>query len=223
MTHLHPAESGFDYDGGPTLHGRCQRNPGTGTDSQLRSDRGSSSLDHADPEIPGPKLTKEMTMSMTSALLPEFDREMATTRRLLERVPEQDAAWKPHDKSMSLGQLAIHIGHIPAYGALALLHDEFDAAGSPRPQFTTTAALVDAFDDNVRQTREALAAATGDQLMQPWTFRSGDSVVFTMPRAAVLRTLLFSHIIHHRGQLSVYLRLRDVPLPSIYGPSADEQ
>ena len=161
-------------------------------------------------------------MSMTSALLPEFDREMATTRRLLERVPEQDAAWKPHDKSMSLGQLASHLGHIPAYGALIVLHDEYNAAGSARPEFSSTAALVDAFDDNVRKTREALAAATDEQLMQPWTFRSGDTVVFAMPRAAVMRTLVFSHSIHHRGQLSVYLRLRDVPVPSIYGPSADE-
>lgn len=162
-------------------------------------------------------------MSMTSALLSEFDREMATTRRLLERVPEQGASWSPHDKSMSLGQLAAHVGNIPAYGALALLHDEYDAAGSPRPIFSSTAALVVAFDDNVRRTHDALAAATDEQLMQQWTFKNGGTVVFAMPRAAILRTLVLSHIIHHRGQLSVYLRLRDVPVPSIYGPSADEQ
>lgn len=161
-------------------------------------------------------------MSISSALLPEFDAEMATTRRVLERVPEQDAAWKPHEKSMSMGQLAIHLGDLPSYGALTLLQDEFDAATAPRSEFTTTAALLAAFDANVARSREAMAAATDEQLMKQWTFRSGSTVIFTMPRTAVLRTFLTNHIIHHRGQMSVYLRLRDVPVPSIYGPSADE-
>lgn len=166
-------------------------------------------------------------MPIASSILPEFDHEMATTRRLLERVPEDDAAWQPHAKSMTLGELATHIGGIPQYGAITIRLDELDVApiggeARPRPTFSTTAALIDTFDANVRETREALETVTDEQLMQPWSLKSAGHTVFTLPRTAAIRSMMLSHLIHHRGQLSVYLRLRDVPLPSIYGPTADE-
>lgn len=166
-------------------------------------------------------------MPIAQFMLPEFDHEMATTRRLLERVPDEDPAWQPHTRSMTLGQLAAHIGNIPQYGLMTLRHEEFDVAPAdgpevPRPRFSTAAALVQTFDVNVREAREAIAGASDEQLMQSWSLKKGGAVMFTLPRAAVLRTLVLNHMIHHRGQLSVYLRLRDVPLPSIYGPTADE-
>lgn len=166
-------------------------------------------------------------MSIAQSMLPEFDHEMATTRRVLERVPEADAAWQPHAKSMTLGQIAAHIASAPFYCTAAMSHDEFDVAppggeAMKMPGFSTTAALVESFDATVRDAREALAGASDEQLMQPWTLKSGGHTIFTLPRVAIIRSMALNHIIHHRGQLSVYLRLRDVPVPSIYGPSADE-
>lgn len=161
-------------------------------------------------------------MPIAQTMLPEFDNEMATTRRLLERVPEKDAAWAPHTKSMTLGQLAQHLAQLPGYGRIALAGSELDLAGfDETPAFESTAAALRTFDENVRATREAVENASDEQLREPWTLRNGDQVILTMPRVAALRVLLMNHLIHHRGQLSVYLRLRDVPLPSIYGPSAD--
>lgn len=161
-------------------------------------------------------------MPIAQTMLPEFDNEMATTRRLLERVPEQDANWAPHTKSMTLGQLSQHLAELPRYGRVALAGPEVDLAGHHGPpEFESTAAALQAFDQNVRAAREAIEHASDEQMREPWTLRRGTQVIFTMPRVAALRVLLMNHMIHHRGQLSVYLRLRDVPLPSIYGPSAD--
>jgi uncharacterized damage-inducible protein DinB len=167
-------------------------------------------------------------MSIAQSMLPEFDHEMATTRRLLERVPEADADWRPHAKSTALGQLAAHIGGLPQLCLLTTSLDEFDMAPpggtqTPPPTFSTTAALLDKFDAGVREAREGIAGASDEQLMQKWAFKKGGATIMALPRVAVIRTLILNHMIHHRGQLSVYLRLRDVPLPSIYGPSADEQ
>jgi uncharacterized damage-inducible protein DinB len=166
-----------------------------------------------------------MAMAIKDALLPEFDHEMGTTRRLLERVPEADFAWKPHDKSMSLGQLAGHIAHIPAWCDSILGSSYFDAAEMPeeaRPKAPESgAALLAAYDKNVAAARARLASCGDAEMMGSWTLKNGGAEVFTMPRAAVLRSFILSHSIHHRGQLSVYLRLRNVPLPSIYGPTAD--
>lgn len=167
-------------------------------------------------------------MSIAQSLLPEFDHEMAITRRVLERVPADHADWQPHAKSMTLGQLAAHMGNIPRWGVVTIRQDEFDMAKAGDGQlesmeFSGSAALIQRFDTNVAEARELLAGASDEHLMQKWSFRSGDHTIFTLPRVAVLRTLVLSHIIHHRGQMSVYLRLRDVPVPSIYGPSADEQ
>lgn len=161
-------------------------------------------------------------MAFADTFLPEFDNEMKTTRNLLERVPFENAAWKPHDKSTGLGSLASHIANLAGFGDMIVNTEERNFGGDQRPKvFGNTTDLLSAFDDNVAKSRTAIARMTDDKLGNPWTLRAGDHVIFTLPRGAVLRTLLMNHIIHHRGQLSVYLRLNNVPLPSIYGPTAD--
>jgi uncharacterized damage-inducible protein DinB len=167
-------------------------------------------------------------MPLSAVFLPEFDHEMRTTRALLERVPENAAAWKPHPKSFSLGELAEHVSSVVRYGAATLQLPELDFASPANArfktrEFTTTRQLVERFDENVRDTRAALSAVTDADFKATWTLRVGDRTVFSLPRSAALRSFIFSHLIHHRGQLSVYLRLRDVPLPPIYGPTADER
>ena len=163
-------------------------------------------------------------MGMMDGYLPEFDREMGTTRRLLERVPFDDPAWTPHPKSMPLLKLATHIADIPNFAVRAMTGTEFDAAAprEPRPAPTSTAELLARFDANVAAARAEIVGKTDPELMVPWKLVANGREIFTLPRIGVLRTLFLNHTIHHRGQLSVYLRLRDVPLPSIYGPSADE-
>ncbi len=163
-------------------------------------------------------------MAIRDALLPELDQEMATTRRLLERIPEEDAAWKPHPKSFSLGDLALHISQLPFWGTTTIRETEFNAKAPNAPvtpSFQSTAQVLQRFDEHVAEMRAALAEASDEELMVPWSLRNGEETIFTLPRVAALRGFVFNHIIHHRGQLSVYLRLRDVPLPSIYGPTAD--
>lgn len=164
-------------------------------------------------------------MAIKDALLPEFDHEMAVTRRVLERVPMGEAAWTPHPKSMSLGRLASHLADIPSWAPTILEKPGYDmaaGANAPHAEHTSREALLEAFDRNVQQARAAIAARSDAEMLAPWTLRAGEHVVFTQPRVGALRGFLFSHSIHHRGQMSVYLRLRDVPVPSIYGPSADE-
>lgn len=163
-------------------------------------------------------------MGMIDGYLPEFDREMGSTRRLLERVPFDIPEWRPHPRSMTLLKLATHIADIPNFGVRALTAPSFDVAAprEAKPTLTSAAELVARFDAHVAAARNALVGKTDPELMAPWKLVNNGKEVFTLPRIGVLRTLLMNHIIHHRGQLSVYLRLRDVPLPSIYGPSADE-
>jgi uncharacterized damage-inducible protein DinB len=162
-------------------------------------------------------------MPMTEALLAEFDHEMTTTRKLLERVPEDRFAWKPHQKSMTLGQLAQHVAMLPMWGSVTLTQTELDVpGGAAPPQAATRAELLATFDGHVADSRRALAAAADAELGVPWTLKQNGHTVFSMPRAAVWRSFVMSHLVHHRGQLSVYLRMQDVALPSIYGPSADE-
>ena len=166
-------------------------------------------------------------MAITDALLPEFDHEMGTTRRLLERVPEQDLAWQPHEKSMTLGRLAGHLANIPTWSGPILDQSVFDlpdAADDPRPgPPTSRAALLREFDAKAAAARASIARRTDQELTAPWTLRKDGREIFTMPRVSALRSFVMNHSIHHRGQLSVYLRLRNVPLPSMYGPTADEQ
>jgi uncharacterized damage-inducible protein DinB len=164
-------------------------------------------------------------MAIKDALLPEFDHEMATTRRLLERVPEAELAWKPHDRSMALGQLAGHIANLPQWCSATLATTVFDLDELPtRSQLPVSrAALIEEFDSKVSAARNRLTSTTDAELMAPWTLKKGGQEVFTLPRISAIRSFVMNHLIHHRGQLSVYLRLKDVPLPSIYGPTADEQ
>lgn len=165
-------------------------------------------------------------MALKDALLPEFDHEVGTTRRLLERVPEADLSWRPHPKSFSLGQLASHIANILHWVNPTCDVSVFDLAtigDDARPkQPTSLAEILKAFDANANTARTKIDAQSDALMLAPWTMKQGDQEVMTMPRTAVLRGFIMNHLIHHRGQLSVYLRLRDVPLPAIYGPSADE-
>jgi len=161
-------------------------------------------------------------MSHPAIPLAEFDQEMATTRRLLERVPEDKGPWKPHEKSFPLGHLAQLISGMPGWITQTLRRTELRLGDFPGYAFQPTAALLKAFDDNVASARDALESVTGPELAVTWSMKAGDHVVFSGPRDEIVRNHL-SHLVHHRGQLSVYLRLVDVPLPSIYGPTADEK
>lgn len=166
-------------------------------------------------------------MRISQTLLPEFDHEMASTRRLLERLPADRADWQPHPKSMALSGLATHLANVPFWASMTVATDELDLAppgGEPMPSPTYTGVddLLATFDKNVADARAALAGASDACLMGPWTLKKGGHAIFTMSRVACLRSFVVNHMIHHRGQLSVYLRQLDVPLPAIYGPSADD-
>jgi uncharacterized damage-inducible protein DinB len=162
-------------------------------------------------------------MNLSQTLLPEFDQEMAGTRRVLERMATDKFTWQPHPKSFSLGKLATHVAQLSSWAAMTLATEEFDVA-QPReaPKVNTTEELLALFDKNSAEAREAIANASNEDWSKPWSLRNGDHVVFTMPRIAVLRGMVMNHIIHHRAQLTVYLRLNDIPVPALYGPSADE-
>ena len=162
-------------------------------------------------------------MSIKDGLLADFDHEMGTTRKLLERLPEDKLAWKPHAKSMTLGGLATHLGNIPHWAATILNEASFDleAAQPNVPEKTSRAEILAAFDQARAPTRGWMDK-TDAEYASPWTLKRGGHEVFTVPRVAAFRNFVLHHIIHHRGQLSVYLRLNDVPVPAIYGPSADE-
>jgi len=162
-------------------------------------------------------------MSLKAALLAEYDHEIGTTRKLLERLPDDKLAWQPHAKSMSLGGLATHLSNLPNWGGPIMNESAFDLAGAPPPLEAkpSRADILAAFDAAARQTR-TLLDKTDAELMAPWSLRRGGHEVFTLPRVAAFRTFVLYHLVHHRGQLSVYLRLNEVPVPAIYGPSADE-
>jgi uncharacterized damage-inducible protein DinB len=163
-------------------------------------------------------------MAIKDALLPEYDHETGTTRRLLERVPEDKLGWQPHEKSMTLGRLAMHLAEMPGWGTMTLSQTEIDfSPESYKPKLPQTRQeILSAFDENVVAFRKLLAEVTDGELMLIWTLKNDGKPVFSAPRVSVLRSFVMNHMIHHRGQLSVYLRENDVPVPSIYGPSADE-
>jgi uncharacterized damage-inducible protein DinB len=160
-------------------------------------------------------------MSLPAIPLEEFDKEMASTRRLLERVPTEKGRWKPHEKSFPLGHLTQLISWMPGWITTTLREPHIDLATAGGYTFEPTDALLRIFDRNVQQAREALGSVVGPPLREPWSLRRGEQVLFTAPRGEVVREHL-NHLIHHRGQLTVYLRLVDVPLPQTYGPTADE-
>jgi uncharacterized damage-inducible protein DinB len=163
-------------------------------------------------------------MPLVDMLLPEFDHEMATTRRLLERVPDDRLSWTPHAKSFTLAQLAQHVATIPMWGTMTLTSNELDLAGGfTNPPAESRAALVKLFDENAARARSELTGKTDAELMAPWTLKRGADIIFSMPKASVWRSFVMNHLVHHRAQLSVYLRMQDVPLPAMYGPTADEQ
>jgi uncharacterized damage-inducible protein DinB len=163
-------------------------------------------------------------MSICESLAAELRQEAKTTRRILERVPEGSFDWKPHERSMSLGRLAGHVAELPSLIVPALTQDELNfAAGTYQPFFpTSTAELLEKFDHNIGAAAELLSGQPDERMNDTWRLGSGEQTFFAGPRAAAVRMLALNHVVHHRGQLSVYLRLLDVPVPSIYGPSADE-
>ena len=167
---------------------------------------------------------KEQTMSLGQIIAAELKQEMATTRKMLERLPADKLTWKPHEKSMTLERLAGHIVEMIMWTGATLGADELDFAKFDyKPKVYTDAAdLVADLDKNTSDAIEVLTNSSDETLAENWTMRNGEQVYFTMPKTLVMRSFVMNHIIHHRGQLSVYMRLLDLPLPSIYGPTADE-
>jgi uncharacterized damage-inducible protein DinB len=166
-------------------------------------------------------------MPIRDTILPEFDHEMETTRKTLERVPEDKPDWKPHETSMTISRLAGHIAELVGFGTLAFQGESFDFAPGGKSQMqptvmTSRKQLLDIFDKNVASARAAIAKASDEDMQKVWALMNNGKTIFAMPRIGVLRSMFLNHIIHHRGQLSVYLRMNKAPVPSIYGPSADE-
>src|SRR6185436_1880400 len=162
-------------------------------------------------------------MAIKDALLADFDHEMGTTRKLLERLPDDKLSWKPHEKSMSLGGLATHLCSIPVWGGTILNEPFFDLEANPpnRAEKTSRAEILAAFDETRKRTRGWMDKSDAEYSSM-WSLRRGSQEMFSLPRVAAFRNFILHHLIHHRGQLSVYLRLNDIAVPAIYGPSADE-
>jgi uncharacterized damage-inducible protein DinB len=169
-------------------------------------------------------MSTPLPTSIRNLALGDLDHELAQTRRTLERVPDDQLEWRPHERSWTLGTLAMHVANLPSWGARILEPDEFDIATilGPRPTATGRDELLRSFDERVAELHAALEVAGDARLAQRWTLRQGEQVRFTLPRAAALRTILVSHMIHHRGQLTIYLRQVGSTIPALYGPSADE-
>lgn len=166
-------------------------------------------------------------MSISQALLPEFDHEMANTRKTLERVPDDKFDWKPHSKSFAMGPLATHLATLPSWAVITIQRDSIDIHPEGEPPLrnepiNSRQELLQRFDSNVAAARAAIIGASDEDLLKTWTLFSGGKTIFTVPRVAALRSFVMNHNIHHRAQLGVYLRLNDIAVPSIYGPSADE-
>jgi uncharacterized damage-inducible protein DinB len=165
---------------------------------------------------------EENSMKLTDLFLAELEREAPLTRRTLERVPDGRYDWKPHEKSMTLGYLAELVARLPSWPVFMIKQDELELTKQKPQPLRTSRELVQALDEGVAEAREALASTTDEHLMKPWRLLVAGNVVSEQPRYIMLRDAVFNHLAHHRGQLTVYLRLNDVPVPSIYGPSADD-
>ena len=162
-------------------------------------------------------------MSLSQPLSMELQQESATTRRLFERLPESSLLWQPHIKSMSMGRLAAHIVQLIQLLNAVLLQDDYDVASTEKTaEPENVAAILRLFDQSLAAAAENLKKQSDERLSATWRFRMGEQVIFELPRTLAIRSVILNHLIHHRGQLSVYLRLQNVPLPSIYGPTADE-
>ncbi len=167
-------------------------------------------------------------MALSETILGEFDHEMANTRKTLERVPQDKFGWKPHDKSWSIKELATHLANLPSWTILTLKENLFDMAPKDAPppktpEVSTRQEMLEMFDKNVADAYAAIEKTSDEEFMKPWSLLSGGETLFSMPKIAVLRSFVMNHNIHHRAQLGVYLRLNDVPVPAIYGPTADEE
>ena len=165
-------------------------------------------------------------MSLKEAILAEFDAEVAVTRKVFDRLPDQAFGWKPHERSMSLGALATHLAQIPHWGTTILQRDGYDMPAVARVpgaySKASRAEVIEMFDGHASEVRRTLLGMTDAELYAPWSLTSGGSVVMSLPKIAALRRFLLNHLVHHRGQLTVYLRMHNVPLPPLYGPTADE-
>jgi uncharacterized damage-inducible protein DinB len=166
-------------------------------------------------------------MSYAETLLPEFDHEMASTRKVLERLPDDKLDWRPHSKSNTIGWNANHLADLPGWAVAILTQPQLDYApvGGPRyesPKLGTRQEILTLFDRNVARAREAISAVKDDEMNAMWSLLGGGKTIFTQPRSAVMRSFVMNHMIHHRAILCVYLRLNDIPVPGMYGPSGDE-
>ena len=166
-------------------------------------------------------------MSTADSILPEFDQEMANTRKVLERIPDDKLNWKAHPKSNTIGWVGAHLAEIPAWAEFTLTQDSFDVnppGGEPyrTPPANSRQQILETFDTNVAAARNAIQATSDAAFMKDWSLLSGGQVLFTMPRIAVIRSFVLNHTIHHRAFLCSYLRLNDIPVPGLYGPSGDE-
>jgi uncharacterized damage-inducible protein DinB len=165
----------------------------------------------------------EVRMAIREMLLPEFDEEMRNTRKILERVPDDKLGYKPHEKSMALGRLAAHVAELPGWAKHTIEMEGLDLPPSFQPYTAKSREEVLAtFDKNVAEARELIVRVTDEELQKTWTLKFGGNTIFSMPRSMVLRSTVMNHLIHHRAQLGVYLRLNEVEIPGMYGPSADE-
>jgi uncharacterized damage-inducible protein DinB len=164
-------------------------------------------------------------MTIAEILLLDYDAEIANTRRILERIPEDKPDWKPHDKSMAMGRLSVHVARLPEFATTILTTDELNLANHKFPPmvFETREKLLANLDETSAAARHALQTATDEQLNTVWKLSWGEKTIAEATRAVLYRTMFLNHLVHHRGQLSVYLRLNEVPVPGLYGPSADEQ
>ena len=163
-------------------------------------------------------------MNLSEPIIAELQHEAGTTRKMLERVPQGSLAWKPHEKSRTLGEVAAHIANLPGVFITPLDRDDFDRNDyQPGAVVDSLADILETFDKNISSALEMLKTLSDERLLASWRYRYGEQVIFEMPRLAVIRLMALNHLIHHRGQLSVYLRLLNVPLPPVYGPTADEE
>jgi uncharacterized damage-inducible protein DinB len=163
-------------------------------------------------------------MPISQMLLPEFEQEMANTRKILERVPDGHFDYKPHPKSMPLGRLASHVAEMPSWAAHTIEQELLELEPGQQPfMASSTKELLEHFDKNVADARKKIAGVSDEELQKTWTMKFGGKEVLSMPRYSVLRTVVINHLIHHRAQLGVYLRLNEIEIPGMYGPSADEQ
>lgn len=196
--------------------------------SSSKSGKSRKSTRSSKPSKPSKQSKSTMSSKQKTAfalLFPDLESELATTRRMLERVPNGNNDWRPHAKSRTLGELATHLAQLPGFGLLMATRNEFDGLASrpPEPRFTTSAERVRMFDELSAQLQGILRQMTWDQANAPWKLRLGDKVVLNAPRTQILRTAFVTHSAHHRAQLGVYLRMLETPVPWSYGRSADEE